>query len=178
MSKPVDQPECIHSQPASTRSLWKFGTTGWVLIGGLLLLNIGVVVETVGWNKLTVGWLLYRLDPRYWVLYPIPFLWGIVCWLVTDITCRIGWIRRKQRWIRLVIILGTLCAAALLVGWTGKRIRTQIYYGLYLTYIVNPISHYMIAGIWDWKILIAPSMVIVTIAVLLYLAVKYRKPKL
>ncbi|MDR1964121.1 MAG: hypothetical protein LBQ50_10115 [Planctomycetaceae bacterium] len=166
-----------NTEPIQKRPWWKFGTMGWILIFGLIVLNIGVFSETVELNKRTINKIFYLIDPRYWSLLPVPILWGIVCWFVTDILCRFDFFRRERRWIRLIIVLGILGGVALLAGWTAKRIRRRIYYGIYMTYIVGPIANYMITGIWDWKMLIAPMMAVVTITVLLYIAIKYRKQK-
>ncbi|MDR1963186.1 MAG: hypothetical protein LBQ50_05365 [Planctomycetaceae bacterium] len=165
------------TEPVQKRPWWKFGTMGWILIFGLIILNIGVFSETLELNKRTINKIFYLIDPRYWSLLPVPILWGVVCWFVTDLVCRFDFIRRKRGWIRFVIVLGILCWLVWLSGWTGIRFRRQIYYGIYMTYIVGPIANYMITGIWDWKMLIAPVMAIVTIISLLYFAIKNRRPK-
>ncbi|GHT18580.1 hypothetical protein FACS1894189_6650 [Planctomycetales bacterium] len=179
MSDSPDQSKSVVTEPVPTRSRWRFGQTGWILIAGLVLLNIGVVIETVDWNRCTVNWLLFRLDPRYWSLLPVPVLWGIVCWLATDFVCRFDFIRirQKRQQIRFIIVLGTLCALALLGGLAGITVQRWLHYNVYMEYIVGPIADYFATGTWNWRMLITPVIAVVTIAFLLYIAVKYRKPK-
>ncbi|GHT15012.1 hypothetical protein FACS1894170_12440 [Planctomycetales bacterium] len=153
---------------------------GWILVAGLILLNIGVVVETVDWNKRTASWIVYRIDPRYWSLYLIPILWGIVCWLATDFTaCHLYFIHQKRYWMRFIIVLGVFCVFGSL--GTGisiqQRIGYYLYYDVYMYYIIGPNSTYLLTGTWDWRMLITPVLVVVATAGLLYIAVKYRKPK-
>lgn len=160
----------------TTRSWWRFGTTGWVLILGLIVLNIGVLFESVEWNKRTIGWLIYRIDPRYWPLWPVPVLWGIVVWMLNDtLKSRIGWIAKEQTRIKSGIILVFLCWTAWLAGWTFAMIRKRIYYRFYEGCIIGPISSYLVDGTTSWKLLIPPILAIATISVLLYIAYRQRK---
>ncbi|MDR1269801.1 MAG: hypothetical protein LBK82_09775, partial [Planctomycetaceae bacterium] len=76
------------------------GTLGWILIFGLIVLNIGIFSGIDNWNKQTIGRILYLIDPRYWSLLPVPILWGLVCWFVTDFLCRFDFIRRYRLRIR------------------------------------------------------------------------------
>ncbi|GHT42499.1 hypothetical protein FACS189443_5580 [Planctomycetales bacterium] len=172
MNNSTDQSECVNSKPVPTRSRWKFGQAVWILIAGLILLNIGVVFGTVDWNKRSVSLLIHKFDPRYWSLHSVPILWGIVCWLATDFACRFEVVRQKRYWIKFIIVFGTFCI------WTGVAPQTWAYYNVYVPYVVGPISNYLVTGFWDWKILIAPVMAVVVIAFLLYVAVKCRRPKL
>ncbi|MDR3108694.1 MAG: hypothetical protein LBU65_03260, partial [Planctomycetaceae bacterium] len=107
-------------QTVTKRLWWKLGLTGWILFGGLVLLVVGIFAGSVDWNRRTVNLFLFRFDPRYWLLSVAPVLWGIVCWLVTDIACRFDLIRRKQLWIRLVIILSTFYAVLYCSGLVGR----------------------------------------------------------
>jgi hypothetical protein len=165
------------TEPVQKRPWWKFGTMGWILIFGLIILNIGVFSEVVEFNKRTFNRFFYLIDPRYWSLLPVPVLWGTVFWLVTDFLCRFDFIRQYRYRIRLVIILGVLCSVAILTGWTLRTVRRYIYYNLYMAYIVGPIANYMVTGILSWKMLIAPIMAVITIVVLLFIALKHRRQK-
>jgi hypothetical protein len=178
MTKNETIPEIPNLKTLSKRSRWKLGLTGWVLIGGLVLLIVGTFVGTVDWNRRTVNLFLFRLDPRYWSPSLVPILWGIVCWLVTDIACRVDLIRRKQLWIRLVIMLSVFCAVLVSLGWTVKKIISIVYFDIYVTYIVGPVAHYISTGTFSWAMLIAPTMAVITITILLYIAVKQRRKKL
>jgi hypothetical protein len=180
MSHPTSQSECVNAESVSTCSRWKFGQAGWILIAGLVLLNIGVIVATFDWNKHTISWIVYRLDPRYWSLGLIPILWGIVCWLATDFAaCRFSFIHQKRYWLRLIIVLGVLCVFKSLGTGSSvqQRIYYYLYYNIYMHHIIGPNSNYLLTGTWDWRMLILPVIFVVTAVVLLYIARKYRKPK-
>jgi hypothetical protein len=166
------------SQVKPKHAWWKLGTLGWILIFGLIVLNIGIFAGIDNWNKQTIGRILYLIDPRYWSLLPVPILWSLVCWFVTDFLCRFDFIRRYRLRIRLIIVAAVFCAIAVLTGRTLRVIRMYIYYNLYMAYIVGPIANYMVTGIWSWKMLIAPTMTIITIVVLLFIAYKHRRQKL
>jgi hypothetical protein len=166
------------SQTVSTHWGRNFGFLGWILFFGLILLNAGIWVDSMDWNKQSISKILYLIDPRYWSLLLVPILWGTVCWLVTDFLFYFDFIRQYRYRIRLVIVLGILGWLVVLSGWTARKIRMQIYFGIYMAYIVGPIANYMVTGIWSWKILIAPTMAIITIVILLFIALKHRRQKL
>lgn len=162
----------------TTRPWWRFGTTGWVLIGGLILLNAGFLFGGLDWDKRTIGWLIYRVDPRYWPLWPVPILWGIVAWMLNDsLKDRITWITKKQRWIKSGIVVVVLCWTAWFAGWTLMSLRRRIYYQLYVAYIMGPIALYIADGTTSWKLLISPTLAIVAIASLLYVAYSQRRKR-
>ncbi|MDR3111440.1 MAG: hypothetical protein LBU65_17350, partial [Planctomycetaceae bacterium] len=94
-----------------------------------------------------------------------------------DIACRFDLIRRKQLWIRLVIILSTFYAVLYCSGLVGRIVK-QIYHQVYMDYIVGPVAGYLATGTFSWRILIAPALAAVIITILLYIAVKQRRKKL
>jgi hypothetical protein len=165
------------SQTKPKRSGVKLGLIGWILIFGLIALNVGIFIETDIWNKRTINKIFYFIDPRCWSLLPVPILWGLVCWFVTDFLCRWNVFRRKRFWFRLAVVTVTLCSLLLLCGWSARKIQMQIYYGVYMAYFVGPTANYMATGILSWKMFIAPAMFIVTITFLLYFMIKLRRPK-
>ncbi len=147
----------------------------WVSILGLILLLTAALFETVDWDQRILGWFLFRIDPRYWPLWPIPALWGIVAWLVAGTLDRFEIVRRRQGWIKVLIITGTLCWVAWLGGWTALRVRRMIYQQLYVAYIMGPISQYLVDGTMSWKLLISPTLAVIVIGSLLYVAHKQQK---
>jgi hypothetical protein len=165
------------TEPVQKCLWWKFGRMGWILIFGLIVLNIGVFSETIEFNKRTFNRIFYLIDPRYWSLLPVPVLWGLVCWFITDFLCCFDFIRRKRQWIRLIIVLGIFCGVVWFCGWTAIAFRRRIYYNVYMTYIVGPTANYMVTGVWDWKMFILPVLGIVAIIFLLRIAIKHRRPK-
>lgn len=176
MSSIAEKSEPVESEHPVVRKSWKLGVTGWILILGLVALNIGVLFEAIDWNKQTLGWILYRIDPRYWPLWPIPILWGVVAWQFNNVLkIRSHWIARRQIRIKLGILLVTLCWMTWLGGWTLLYIRRRIYNQIYVAYIMGPISIYIADGTWSWKLLILPTLAVLTIGSLLYVAYQQRR---
>lgn len=176
MSSITQESEIASATPIKTARSWRLGATGWILILGLVALNVGVLFEYVDWNKRTLGWLLFRIDPRYWPLWPVPILWGIVAWMVNNtLKNRFRWIEKKQGWIKTGIVLGCLCWMVWLSGWTFKLIRNKIYMQVYVAYIMGPISLSIVDGKWRWQLMIAPTLAVIAIGSLLYVAYKQRK---
>jgi hypothetical protein len=169
------------SQKVSTRFGRNFGFLGWILFFGLILLIIGTIVDSMDWNKRSINKILHStlclIDPRYWSLSLIPIFWGTVCWIVTDFLSCFDFIRRYRFRIRLIIVVGVLCAIDILVGRRLRLIRMYIYYDLYKAYIVGPMVNYMITGVLSWKMLIAPVIVGTIIVFLLRILIKHRRKK-
>jgi hypothetical protein len=166
------------SQTVSTRFGLNFGFLGWILFLGLILFIAGTLADSIDWNKRTINKVIYLIDPRYWSLLLVPILWGTVCWFVTDFICYFDFVRKYRFRIRLVIVLGVLACLLLLSGWTARKIRMQIYFGIYMAYIVGPIANYMVTGIWSWKMLITPVIAGTIIVFLLRIIIKHRRQKL
>ncbi len=156
------------------RSGFRLGLTGWILILGLFALNLGVLFETISWDKHTLARFLYTIDPRYWPVWPSAFLWGVLAWKLNNVLKNnFRYIAKKQHRIKPGIIFVTLLYAAWLAGWTGLRWQRKIH-GLYMLHIVGPGAQYAIDGTWSWKLLIAPTLGLVVIASLIYVAYKQR----
>ncbi|MDR0609148.1 MAG: hypothetical protein LBG58_03485 [Planctomycetaceae bacterium] len=155
-----------------------FGFLGWILFFGLILFIAGTLADSIDWNIRTINRILYLIDPRCWSLLLVPILWAAVFWLVTDFLCCFDFIRRRCRWIRLTIVLGVISCLLLLSGWTARKIRLQIYFGIYMAYIVGPIADYIVTGNWSWKMLIAPVIAGIIIVFLLRIIIKHRRKKL
>ena len=159
------------------RSGFRLGLTGWILILGLFALNLGVLFETISWDKHTLARFLYTIDPRYWSVWPSAFLWGILAWKLNNVLkSHFSYIAKKQHRIKPGIIVVTLLYAAWLAGWAGLRFRRMVYQ-LYLLHIVAPGAQYAIDGTFSWKLLIAPTLALVVIASLIYVAYKQRKKR-
>ena len=159
------------------RSGFRLGMTGWVLLLGLIVLNFGILFEAIEWDKHTLARILYKIDPRYWPVWPSALLWGIVAWKFNNVLkTRITWIAKKQSRIKPGVVLITLLYAAWLAGWTGLRFRRMVY-GFYMLHIVGPGAQYAIDGTWSWKLLIAPTLGLVVIASLIYVAYTQRKKR-
>ncbi len=182
MSRLADKPDISVTPPKKVRSR-RLGITGRILILSLLALNIGVLHEYVGWDKRVLGWLLYRIDPRYWPVWISGLLWGIVAWqcnnfLVNNaLKFRVAWIAGRQLRIKTGIVLAMLCYAAWLAGWTEPGFLRRVYYLVYVDYVMGPISIYLVDDTWSWKLLITPTLGLVVIAPLLYVAYSQRKKR-
>ena len=159
------------------RPKWRLGMMGWTLIFGLLLLNIGLLVEGITWEKRTVGWFIYQINPIYWPLWPVPILWGIVVWMTADLLNDVVWVRQNRIRIKAGIVLTVLCSMACFCGWTALAFRRRIYYSVYIVYIMGPISQYMVDGKLSWKLAISPLLAILVIAFLLIFAAKQKKKR-
>ena len=159
----------------TTRPWWRFGSMAWALIGGLILLNAGFLFGGLDWDKRTIGWLIYRIDPRYWPQWPVPVLWGIVAWLAIGPLNRFAFIQRKQGWIKTGIAVAVVFGLLWYSGWTFVFIKKQIYFGVYINHVMGPISHYMFDGELSWKLAIVPTLATVTIAFLISVAIRERR---
>ncbi len=177
MSGLTDKPDATVSSPTRLRSPWRFGMTGWTLILGLLALNLGVLHEYVGWDKRVLGWLLYRIDPRYWPVWPSALLWGIFCWKLNNVLKnRFRFVAEQQYRIKPGIVIVTILYACWLAGWMGLRFRRMVYQ-LYLLHIIAPGAQYAIDGTLSLKLLIAPTLGLIVIASLIYVAYLQRKKR-
>ncbi len=181
MSSLAQQPEVSAATPTPAtrqgrlRSTFRFGITGWVLLLGLLALNFGVLFETIAWDKHVFTRILYKIDPRYWPVWPSALLWGMLAWKLNNaLKSHFSYIAKKQHRIKPGIIVVTLLYAAWLAGWTGLRWQRKIH-GLYMLHIVGPGAQYAIDGTFSWKLLIAPTLALVVIASLIYVAYKHRR---
>ncbi len=183
MSSLAQQPDVSVTTPTPAtrqgrlRSMFRFGITGWVLILGLLALNFGVLFETIAWDKHVFARILYTIDPRYWPVWPSALLWGMLAWKLNNVLkSHFSYIAKKQHRIKLGIIIATMLYACWLAGWTGLRFRRMIY-GMYLLHIVGPGAQYAIDGTLSLKLLIAPTLGLVAIASLIYVAYTQRKKR-
>ncbi len=155
------------------RSGFRLGLTGWVPLLGMLVLNFGILFEAIEWDKHTLARIWYTIDPRYWPVWPSAFLWGILAWKLNNVLkLYFSYIAKKQHRIKPGIIVVTLLYAA----WTGLRWQRKIH-GLYMLHIVGPGAQYAIDGTWSWKLLIAPTLALVVIASLIYVAYTQRKKR-
>ncbi len=177
------QPDVSASTPTPaprqdrSRSAFRLGLTGWILILSLIALNIGVLFETIEWDKHIFTRILYTLDPRHWPVWPSGILWGIVAWKFNNVLKqRFVFIDKRQSQIKPGIVIVTLLYICWLAGWTGLRFYKQVY-GLYMLHIVGPGAEYAITGTLSWKLLIAPMLAVMTIASLLYVAYIQRKKR-
>jgi hypothetical protein len=162
---------------------WMFSSVGLIVTFSLFVIVVGVYIDRISvyfdlvvWNRRTISLLLYRIDPRYWAISIVPFLWGAVFWLFADFLSRFDYVYKWRGWIRFVIILGVLLSLALLYHEIVLKVRNEIY-SIYITHLVSPIFHYLAIGVWSWKILIVPLVVATTIAILLYFTLKNRNQK-
>jgi len=177
MNTVPDQENKTEIESPPCRPWWKFRLMGWTLALGLILLIVGVLVSTVDLDRRTLAQVVFRLDPRYWPLWSLAVLWGIAAWLACDRLRRFDFVRRNLLPIRIGIIIAVLCWVAWLCEWTSIAFRKRIYHGIYAQYIIGPMSEYQANGTLSWKLLILPTLGIVTIASLLFLAYRQRKKK-
>ena len=146
---------------------------GWGFIFGLLFLSAGTLVNAIEFDRKTLAWIVFRINPRYWSLWPIAVLWGIAAWLACDIFGRFDFICRRLLAARIGIVIIGLCWMAWLCGWTGIAFCRKIY-GIYLWYIVGPIALFMGDGQWRWQLLIVPTFGVIIVS-LLFIAYQQRK---
>jgi hypothetical protein len=159
-------------------SRWRFGLMGWFLLFGLAILCVGIFVEADVLGRRTLNRILYHLDPRCWSLSLIPILWGLVCWFATAFVSYFTVIRKKRIWIRLIIVLAVFYGLAFFSGgWSFQKIGKEIYFSIYLAYVIGPTANYMATGIWNWKMFVMPVSALVMIVFLLYITVKNRRKK-
>jgi hypothetical protein len=177
MNAVTDQENKTNIVASPPRPWWKFGLMGWTLILGLILLNAGVLVNTIELDNRTLALTVLRLDPHYWSLWPVPILWGIVAWLVCDLSSRLDFVQRYLLRTRIGIVIAVLCWTAWLYGWTGITFRRRIYNGIYVNYVMGPLALYQYDGTVSWRLLILPTFGVVTIVSLLYIAYQQRKKK-
>lgn len=165
----VQNPDAGMPSQNKTRSSWRLGMIAWILILGLFLVNAGFLFGGFDWDKRTVDWLIYRIDPRYWPLWPVPILWGIVAWMLNStLKSHIERIAKEQTGIKWIIILVTLCWTAWLADWTFVWANKRVYYKYYVTYMMGPIALYLTNGTTSWELLILPTMLIGPISALSY----------
>ncbi|MDR1922886.1 MAG: hypothetical protein LBQ66_00815 [Planctomycetaceae bacterium] len=165
------------SQSKPKQSSFTFGGVGWIFVFGLAVLAIGILTETGYLSTKFLNRICYLIDPRYWSLLLSPVLWGLVFWIFVDFLSYFNFVRKCRFVIRFIILSAAICVGMILHGWTSADLRILIYYNIYVDFIVGPASNLMAGGKWDWKTFVVPVTAIVTIALLLYIAKKNRRPK-
>jgi hypothetical protein len=153
------------------RPWWKFGFIVLVFIS-----VIGFLIEGITWDKQTVGRIVCYANPNYWSLWSVPVLWGVVAWMVTDTLNSFAWIRQHQYPLKAGIVIVSLCSIFNFYIWFIRLFR-QLYNMLYVTYIMGPLSQYMMNGTLSWKLAIIPTVVILVILLIVIVIVAKQKMK-
>ncbi|MDR2171953.1 MAG: hypothetical protein LBP59_17550 [Planctomycetaceae bacterium] len=171
-------------QDTSNFSNKKFDTMLYIVVFGFVFL--GFILFFVGYgggsiklNIRDVNRILYYIsEPRYWSILLAPVLWGVVFWFVIDCVYYFNFIS-KRLLFRLFVALITLLSMELIHGWVLNKIwqMGQILYYFYWLHIIGSYSNFILTGIWSWKILIMPVIVITAIIFLLIATKKYRRQK-
>jgi hypothetical protein len=125
---------------------------------------------------------LYLIDPRYWPIWLVPIIWGLIFWLLINWACYFDIVRKCKCYLRLLIISGTIIATSLVLmrlhNVSSKEILIWIYNNIYLTFVIMPTANFMTSGKPSWQFLILPITALTVIVVLLFIAKKTRRKKL
>lgn len=145
----------------SEDSIWKFGTSTWILILGLILFNVGCFV-----NPTFLNTFLYALDFRFWPWWYFVFIFIMVGFCIHWIRLRIRsqefeWDPLDEesaiRFKRMAVVLSAEMIVAIIVH------KAKVGYAL-----IRPFLMWCMFGTFDWSVLIVLPLCLFCVCLTLY----------
>ena len=149
---------------------WRPGVMAWLIIGGLVLINVAVFFSPQGDDIFFVQRLLHHSDFRQW-----PDWYGIIFWVIATGTVLHAVNRRYFKWIvasGLLVTMSIVVAYADLFEWLRSVIAFPFFksyrwsHDLYHEYCYTPMTQFWADGAISWKLFVTPATVIIVIVFL------------
>ena len=162
----------------ATKKSWWPGLVTWLVIGGLVLVNVFIWYEV---NRITLHHILYRLDFRHWPVNLGMVFWLLFVWLVMDlaifreqrtVSTQTTSASQKFRSVAIVIkffIFVSVPCLLLTSFFTWREMWRWIYFSILMPFYFEPMTMFFYDATMTKRLAVPPLTAVVAIGFLLYL---------